>query len=852
MSSYNNIRKIKYAFNPADPVTLKEYILFEDDRDKNKFAVFKFANNVNQHLRAIKFEVFQLDKDGKTLEKSVVLYDGFVSEPNAPFVPNAKLALNFGCAALTVKVVFAVFDRVKWQDGEFTDASYKFDRYASDTVAARAAAEKPSKPSAPASPKKADKPKKKQRAGINDIYRKNFAKFPKVFNILVCVCVLAWVGATLAFFIHTDKRQTIDGYDVRVISEDTVSLIGYDGDSAKLTVPAKIGDYYVESIGKGAFKGLDITEVTFKTSGALVIESEAFSGCEKLTSVKSDNLSGKLTLMENSFSDCTKLKEVNLPTATLFPSALKGCNGVKELSFGSFIKNGVTLSDVFAADKNSTVALDKLNCGATYIPEGFFGGVTVKEANFDLKSLTAEFGALKDAGLTGYCATSSCEVLSGEVVSVKPNSRELTIPRYATSFNPDKFLKLINSVEKLTVLTNSADKNYLEVTSGLIASFPALTSIEIADGVMREGALDGFDKITEFTAPVLKNPLKNYISGSAVNCLYVTGGGTLTAAYLGGCAQLNSVTVDAAVTGVHSDAFSGLGLSELSVPCFAGRKMSAYSGLENLRKITLTPYGRNAYVPEGCFDGLPYLTSITVAEGFTAIRSGIVSSSLNLRRLYLPDGITSFNYPVIGSGCTSLTNVSVSFVSAPKSYSEFNGSYEYTESLSLGAPSLSAGFFDGAERITALRLKCDALGAGFKGFAGGLDNLNYLQLEAKTVSAKLSDLLGEGRDNSRLYTLVLRCEALPDLFFSDCDLSKTDVLLADIKGISARTFTRSDIARLYFTQSLVYDKALFDAIKGLDTEFSFKGTRPQNNSILNQGQKYNWSVDGEKLLLKEF
>lgn len=852
MSSYNNIRKIKYTFNPADPVTLKEYILFEDDRDKNKFAVFKFANNVNQRLRGIKFEVYQLDENGKTLEKSIVLYDGFVSEPNAPFVPNAKLALGFGCAALTVKVVFAIFDRVKWQDGEFTDASYKFDRYASDAVAARAAAEKPKQSPVPASPKKADKPKKKQRAGINDIYRKNFAVFPKVFNILVCICVLAWVGATLAFFIHTDKRQTIDGYDVRIISEDTVSLIGYGGDSAKLAVPAKIGDYFVESIGEGAFKGSDITEVTFKTSGAVVIEGGAFSGCEKLTSVKSENATGKLTLMENSFSGCTKLKEVNLPAATLFPSALDGCNGVRELSFGSFIKDNVTLPDLFGSDISSSVSLERLNFGATYIPEGFFGGVTVKEANFDLKSLTAEFGAFKDAGLTGYYGTSSCEVLSGEVVSLKPNSRELTIPRYTTSFNPEKFSKLIGSVEKLTVLTNRADKNYLEVTAGLIASLPALTSLEIADGVMREGALDGFDNVTEFASPVLETPLKNYISGSAVSTVYITGGGTLTAAYLNGCAQLNSVTVDAAVTGVHADAFSGLGLSELSVPCYAGRTMSAYSGLDTLRKLELTPYGRNAYVPEGCFDGLPYLTGVTVAEGFTAIRSGIVSSSLNLRRLCLPDGVVSFNYPVIGSGCTSLTNVTVSFLSEPDSYSKFNGSYENTENLSVCAPSLSADFFDGAERITAVRLKCAVLGAGFKGFAGELDNLNYFQLEADTVSAKLSDLLGEGRDNSRLYTLVMRCEALPDMFFSDCDLSKTDVLLAEIKGVSAKLFTRSDIARLYFTQSLVYDKALFAALKGLSTEISFKGTRPQNSSILNQGQKYNWSVDGEKLLIKEF
>ena len=90
--------------------------------------------------------------------------------------------------------------------------------------------------------------------------------------------------------------------------------------------------------------------------------------------------------------------------------------------------------------------------------------------------------------------------------------------------HPEKFSKLIGSVEKLTVLTNRADKNYLEVTAGLIASLPALTSLEIADGVMREGALDGFDNVTEFASPVLETPLKNYISGSAVSTVYITGG----------------------------------------------------------------------------------------------------------------------------------------------------------------------------------------------------------------------------------------------------------------------------------------------------------------------------------------
>ena len=94
MSSYNNIEKIKYA-SPDCVVTLQEYIVFENERAEEKYVVFKFSNNVSQQLLGMEFEVSQYDIDGNLVEKSVVIYNKFLSKPNASFVPNAKLKVNF-------------------------------------------------------------------------------------------------------------------------------------------------------------------------------------------------------------------------------------------------------------------------------------------------------------------------------------------------------------------------------------------------------------------------------------------------------------------------------------------------------------------------------------------------------------------------------------------------------------------------------------------------------------------------------------------------------------------------------------------------------------------------------------
>ena len=210
MSSYNHIEKIKYTKNPSDVVALQEYIVFEDAKVQEKCVVFQFMNNLNHRLRELRFEVLQYDEEDDLLEKSVVVYDNFVSEPNATFVPNAKLQINFACKSLRVNLVSAAFDRVKWENGAFSDNSYRFEDYAKDSGAPSPAA------TAVAAVEPAPAPKKIPKNGfrIKNVTRKNIAVFPKVFLAFVCIAVIAFVAVTLFLFRSSSKTFNIDGFDL--------------------------------------------------------------------------------------------------------------------------------------------------------------------------------------------------------------------------------------------------------------------------------------------------------------------------------------------------------------------------------------------------------------------------------------------------------------------------------------------------------------------------------------------------------------------------------------------------------------------------------------------------------------
>ena len=51
MNLFNRIEKVNYiSNNPNEFVSLQEYVIFDDERNQEKYVVFKFVNNLNQSL----------------------------------------------------------------------------------------------------------------------------------------------------------------------------------------------------------------------------------------------------------------------------------------------------------------------------------------------------------------------------------------------------------------------------------------------------------------------------------------------------------------------------------------------------------------------------------------------------------------------------------------------------------------------------------------------------------------------------------------------------------------------------------------------------------------------------------
>ena len=44
MNLFNNIQKVKYTRNQQEAVALKEYIIFDDEKAKEKYVVLKLTN----------------------------------------------------------------------------------------------------------------------------------------------------------------------------------------------------------------------------------------------------------------------------------------------------------------------------------------------------------------------------------------------------------------------------------------------------------------------------------------------------------------------------------------------------------------------------------------------------------------------------------------------------------------------------------------------------------------------------------------------------------------------------------------------------------------------------------------
>lgn len=349
MSSFNKIDKIKYVQNASDVVSLSEYMILTDTTSEKKCIVFKFENNANQILFGLEFEVSQYDISNALIGKSIVVYNGFSAKENESFVPKAKFNADYDCASISIRLIKAHFDRVVWNEGEYSQndrGSFGATRYTPETVKISSKSQRK---------RERNENKSKRHNGkavslfkVENITRKNIAHFPAVFYALICLLTIAFVAVSLYYFKGVSNKFTLQGYDLRLLDKSnmTVAIYGCEPESVDLVIPDNIEGYTVVKIEAGAFANSKIHSV--KCNADLIVE-------------------------EGAFKDCYALESIDMPNAFLQSDSFARCDIVQFMSFNQ--TDADKLSSIFGAGIHTvkvSVSLDM-----TYLPEDFFDGMIV-------------------------------------------------------------------------------------------------------------------------------------------------------------------------------------------------------------------------------------------------------------------------------------------------------------------------------------------------------------------------------------------------------------------------------------------------------------------------------------------
>ena len=343
MSSFNLIEKVKYNKPQNGVVFVREYIVFEDDHNDEKFVLFKLYNQLNQTLNHIIYEVLQYDSEERLIEKKILEYDNFNARAQECFVPKAKLRLHPKCKNIVCNLIKADFETIIWENGNFTKIPESFEGYRE--IKKEVAGPKIKQPK-----KVNNKVKEKKKFYVKNIIARNTPKFSNIFTSILAVLSIVFFVVTI-FIVGQDDKVYYKGIDYQ-INEDSLIVVSCDYNLKEVYIPEKIDKKVVIAIADNAFAKSKVETVVIN-SETINIGKKAFYECVNLVNFTAKNIE---KIGTNAFANCYKLtnfnvkscKEVN-PYAFSFCEALEfldlkdalvndnsfiGCNNINTLFIG--------------------------------------------------------------------------------------------------------------------------------------------------------------------------------------------------------------------------------------------------------------------------------------------------------------------------------------------------------------------------------------------------------------------------------------------------------------------------------------------------------------------------------------
>lgn len=442
MNSFNDIKRIKYLDNQDSVVSLSEYVIFSDDRKKEKFIVFKFDNNLNQILHGIRFEIVQHDESGAIIEKSVIKYNKVSIGKNETFVPESKLRVQYSCAKISANLLYAHFTTTIWENGKFTPVKISFDDYKNDIPNTKTAKQvkreiKRAKQNAKLAKiqqktteriraslatelyslndGQASSVNRKNRFQIKDVSRRGkpwLARLLAFFiSIVLVVSTLSMVlgfSTQSSFLLNVSSSNEFSSGDFDY-SVDNNAVIGYFGDDQQVEISDKASFSYEYSLGEYVSYGLSyvnylmqmeemptLDKKTVKTIEVLAIGNRAFES-KPITKVILPSTVSKFGT--EAFVDCQNLTQISYKNAN--GSLNLGKYSLKNTGFVNFEYDFVSFVDEFALSNCSSLV--KVNVPkATVAANAFDGSTGIEVLTFkstDALKLVDLFGGVAPTNL---------------------------------------------------------------------------------------------------------------------------------------------------------------------------------------------------------------------------------------------------------------------------------------------------------------------------------------------------------------------------------------------------------------------------------------------------------------------
>lgn len=499
------------------------------------------------------------------------------------------------------------------------------------------------------------------------------------------------------------EQFTDGGIVYEVASTSNVTVIGWEGASSEVVIPAEV-EYNgrtmdVTRIGEEAFMGSPVTSVDFSQAANLTqIQAKAFYGLDIADVVLPESLT---TLGSDAFSCNDAVQSVEIPSkVTSYSHSFSRCSSLTEITVDTANRSFASNAGVLMNDDGDTIYQYPAGKTGSYtipadvdtIASYAFSGSQI--TRMEITSSVSTIGA----GAFSYCDSLSQFTVSSDNrsfavssgVLLSANSTQLVAypaGKAGTEYSiPSRVTAVIGSAFAGSSLQTVTFPSSVDSVGDYAFADSALTSLTLNSGLndIGVGAFSGCVSLSEATIPSSVTSISESSFEGCTSLRSVTWSATGSAsigisAFEGcttlstfaipdrattindrafyGCTSLAAVSIPDSVTTVGDQAFAASGLTEVTVPGCRSMGDGVFESCRSLGSVTIAD--DVAMIPEGIFSGCSSLDEIVFGEdpSLRTIEAQAFAGTA-FTAFTIPEGVTTVDATAF-SGCTALQTVGI-------------------------------------------------------------------------------------------------------------------------------------------------------------------------------------------------